>query len=605
MKKFLELFIVLVLTGISTVSYADGTSGQIAPSKPALPCAGDAFKICLTQAEQGDAASQFAIGKLYQNGSSEAKQDFKEAEKWYRRAAEQGEPRAQNNLGMMYNTGMGVTKDEKEAAKWYLKSAEQNHATAEFNIAQMYENGEGVPRDYHEAIKWYERCAAQGGSTKSDIDHGVTTPHSETLKKLIALADTAKKEGKEIIVADHNTSPEALQQDNARMRGSIQTMPSPQTADTSEIIEHKLPYVFKTRYKISGLDATEDRKIIYAVGEIPVEGDPSDEPARAANDTKAKPPAKHLTDTDREGHLLVFDASDPAKPVLISDIITGHENPEFTCISGNKLFLRSSVGFYPGHSENLVTYDVSNPAKPVFQSALPGEPRYYSPDGNMAILYQYGRHRLFDMSDATHPKEIADGDAKINDIFTQMNAKKIEWCSHSEAYNPGPDHRGRYDKMGNKALYEDWNGFEFQDVSDPDHPQTEDMIPVANGNRIFHYRQLPGHENFVFTTSFVAGGDTIVFLSSQNSGLCAAHNDSSADMICKNGNLTLLDNDLNYLYQRRLDGLSGVEKKKEIKLQRQWLKEKRDVCLKQTSDEDKASCMKQAYLDRLQELSSR
>jgi TPR repeat protein len=55
--------------------------------------------------------------------------DFKEAEKkdfeQTKKAAEQGDAEAQNNLGLMYYEGEGVSQDYMEAAKWYRLAAEQ------------------------------------------------------------------------------------------------------------------------------------------------------------------------------------------------------------------------------------------------------------------------------------------------------------------------------------------------------------------------------------------------------------------------------------------------------------------------------------------------
>jgi TPR repeat protein len=41
---------------------------------------------------------------------------------------EQGDAEAQNNLGMMYANGEGVTRDDKQAAFWFRKAAEQGYA---------------------------------------------------------------------------------------------------------------------------------------------------------------------------------------------------------------------------------------------------------------------------------------------------------------------------------------------------------------------------------------------------------------------------------------------------------------------------------------------
>ena len=42
--------------------------------------------------------------------------------------AEQGDATAQYKLGVMYNYGRGVLKDEAEAVRWYRLAAEQSHA---------------------------------------------------------------------------------------------------------------------------------------------------------------------------------------------------------------------------------------------------------------------------------------------------------------------------------------------------------------------------------------------------------------------------------------------------------------------------------------------
>ena len=55
----------------------------------------------------------------------------------------------------MYENGQGVAQNYAEAVKWYRKAAEQGYAEAQFNLGVMYETGEGVAQDYAEALKWY------------------------------------------------------------------------------------------------------------------------------------------------------------------------------------------------------------------------------------------------------------------------------------------------------------------------------------------------------------------------------------------------------------------------------------------------------------------
>ena len=53
---------------------------------------------------------------------------------WYRRAAEQGYPPAQNNLGWLYMHGRGVSPDEEMAVKWFRRAAQQGDVTALDNL---------------------------------------------------------------------------------------------------------------------------------------------------------------------------------------------------------------------------------------------------------------------------------------------------------------------------------------------------------------------------------------------------------------------------------------------------------------------------------------
>jgi uncharacterized protein len=88
-------------------------------------------------------------------------QDYAEAVKWLRLAADQGEGFAQNNLGVMYAHGQGVPQDYAEAVKWYRRAADQGLAPAQSLLGEMYANGEGVPQDYVQAYVWLNLAASQ------------------------------------------------------------------------------------------------------------------------------------------------------------------------------------------------------------------------------------------------------------------------------------------------------------------------------------------------------------------------------------------------------------------------------------------------------------
>ena len=89
-------------------------------------------------------------------------EDHAEAVRWYRLAAVQGDARAQTNLGFMFATGRGVSKDIVEAERWYRLAAEQGHVSAQYNLGVMYASGEGVPLDIVRAYMWWDVAASQG-----------------------------------------------------------------------------------------------------------------------------------------------------------------------------------------------------------------------------------------------------------------------------------------------------------------------------------------------------------------------------------------------------------------------------------------------------------
>jgi len=77
-------------------------------------------------------------------------------------SAKDGHADSQFNLGLMYEYGIGVGKDEREALAWYQKSAEQGNSNAQFNLAVLYENGRGSDVNFERARQWYRKAAEQG-----------------------------------------------------------------------------------------------------------------------------------------------------------------------------------------------------------------------------------------------------------------------------------------------------------------------------------------------------------------------------------------------------------------------------------------------------------
>jgi len=63
-----------------------------------------------------------------------------------------------------FNAGANLDAkgDYIEAMRWYRKAADKGDADAMFNIGVLYDNGEGVKQDYIEAMRWYRKAADKG-----------------------------------------------------------------------------------------------------------------------------------------------------------------------------------------------------------------------------------------------------------------------------------------------------------------------------------------------------------------------------------------------------------------------------------------------------------
>ena len=121
------------------------------------------------QAEKGDATAQNKVAIRYRLGFPGVIQDDAEAEKWFRKSADQGNAEGQDGLGFCYRYGLGVTKNDVEAVKWYRKAAEQGYDVAQYNLGYMYYDGEGAPKDYVQSYKWQLLATSHGNESAKKL----------------------------------------------------------------------------------------------------------------------------------------------------------------------------------------------------------------------------------------------------------------------------------------------------------------------------------------------------------------------------------------------------------------------------------------------------
>ena len=124
----------------------------------------------LLRADGGDADAQFDLGEFYKARAAGRGADLVTAENWYRKAADQGLPRAEDELGLvLFENGK-----PGEALPLLEKSAERGDSRAEYLLGTILFNGDVAARDWVRAYALMLRSAASGleqaGYTLAQMD---------------------------------------------------------------------------------------------------------------------------------------------------------------------------------------------------------------------------------------------------------------------------------------------------------------------------------------------------------------------------------------------------------------------------------------------------
>ncbi|MCP4791376.1 MAG: sel1 repeat family protein [Gammaproteobacteria bacterium] len=93
-------------------------------------------------------------------------------------AARSGNAEAEELIGVMYASGLGVEQDDMRAFEWYLRASMKGHAGAQSGVGWYYEVGRGMPTpDLIRAYMWYALSAIGG-----DPDAAIS--QEEVVKKM-------------------------------------------------------------------------------------------------------------------------------------------------------------------------------------------------------------------------------------------------------------------------------------------------------------------------------------------------------------------------------------------------------------------------------------
>jgi TPR repeat protein len=115
--------------------------------------------------QRGNKPDQYGLGSFFQVGPV----DQVEAVRWFRKAAEQGDPNGEYYVGRAYDSGKGVPEDKAEGVRWYRKAAEKGLAIAQYMLGNAYETGEGVPKDEIEAYAYFNLAGATDKDARKRI----------------------------------------------------------------------------------------------------------------------------------------------------------------------------------------------------------------------------------------------------------------------------------------------------------------------------------------------------------------------------------------------------------------------------------------------------
>lgn len=149
----------------------------------------NAFKYGKLAAEQGLDKAQVMLSNMYFYGLG-VEADSIQGITWLKKAAEQDLDDAQAYLGYYYFYGHHVKQDYNEAIAWLNKAVLNNSGMAQCLLGRAFEYGNGVPSNIHTAISWYTKSICTGFEPAEEC-MGFLLLEADTL----GLSNDEKKEG--------------------------------------------------------------------------------------------------------------------------------------------------------------------------------------------------------------------------------------------------------------------------------------------------------------------------------------------------------------------------------------------------------------------------
>ncbi len=93
------------------------------------------------------------------------------------------------NANPLEGQAAGIKPDIREAAKWFRKAADQGHPEAQYNLGLAYANGQGVAQDNIQALMWMNLAARRLGRIIRTRDQLALTMRPDERAKAQLLAN--------------------------------------------------------------------------------------------------------------------------------------------------------------------------------------------------------------------------------------------------------------------------------------------------------------------------------------------------------------------------------------------------------------------------------
>jgi len=136
---------------------------DLAPKQPDPLQAEDACRSAL-KSDPANPTILFQLGRALSVAGK-----HREAMKYYLDAADRAHAGAMNDLGGLFEYGLGVPKNVVTALVWYERAAGLAHTGAMTHLGRLSEIGADVPQDFAEARRWYEQAAALGSAASMSL----------------------------------------------------------------------------------------------------------------------------------------------------------------------------------------------------------------------------------------------------------------------------------------------------------------------------------------------------------------------------------------------------------------------------------------------------